>query len=244
MFTSKPQLWSETIAWWTSTILQPPRSISPATSPSPWNPTLATRFQLLRMLVLSSKLTCFSYLFMTAPAKKSSLKPLQVEQRETVEKLFEAEMDFGQTLTWCISEKKRLPRMKKYATRPSTCFAKGPAKISWIIWLLTVVHIPLSTSTWYLQKIPILLQNKSHGFAQQCAPSAPGDEGLWGRPRPAEGPGRVAGRGHDVWFSPEKGHPRDLILFMCFGIRSTSSPILYIKWIKFILILLSKGNSW
>ena len=41
---------------------------------------------------------------MTAPAKKSSLKPLQVEQRETVEKLFEAEMDFGQTLTWCISD--------------------------------------------------------------------------------------------------------------------------------------------
>jgi len=65
-----------------------PRSISPVTSPSHWNPTLATRFRLLQMLVL----------FMTAPAK-SSLKLLQVLQRET-----ESEIDSGQTLTWYVND--------------------------------------------------------------------------------------------------------------------------------------------
>ena len=98
-----------------------PRSISPVTSPSHWNPTLATRFRLLQMLVL---------------------KLLQVLQRET-----ESEIDSGQTLTWYVNDvfvatNEEIRSSAKYLF--CQCLAKGPPKISPIIWLLTVVHIPLS----------------------------------------------------------------------------------------------------
>jgi hypothetical protein len=93
-------------------------------------------------------------LFMTAPAK-SSLKLLQVLQRET-----ESEIDSGQTLTWYVNDvfvatNEEIRSSAKYLfcqcfanVLPMfcQCFAKGPLKISPIIWLLTV-HIPPKTTS-------------------------------------------------------------------------------------------------